>query len=97
MQLGEAHRTSSGVIGTDQHSLWSPRRGQWSKPRGDEVGMTKWDLALGTDCDRGMGIELQLKVPRSEAMKSEKDKSSEAFSKHSRGAKTYDNQTGEIQ
>ena len=26
-------------------------RGQWSKPRGDEVGMTKCDLALGTDCD----------------------------------------------
>jgi len=110
IQLGEAHGTWSGVIGTNQHSLWSPRRGQWSaivmwsqkastsprlwgciltqgfavtldatgrgpmglvrcdqnqfslawwsprrglwsKSRGDEVGMTKWDLALGMDCD----------------------------------------------
>ena len=51
MQWGEAHGTWLGVIRTDQHSLWSPKRGQWGKPRGDEVGMTKWDLALGTDHD----------------------------------------------
>src|SRR5882724_9232951 len=51
MRLGEAHGTWSGVIRTDQHSLWSPRRARWSRPRGDEVGMTKWDLALGKDRD----------------------------------------------
>jgi len=33
--------TWSGVIRTDQCSLGSPRRGRWSKPRGDDVGMNK--------------------------------------------------------
>src|SRR5882724_797622 len=51
MQLGEAPGTWLDVIRTDQCRLGSPRRGQWSKPRGDEVGMTKCDLALGTDHD----------------------------------------------
>ena len=52
MQWGEAQGTWLGVIGTNQHSLWSSKRGQWSKPRGDEVEVNEWDLALGTDHDR---------------------------------------------
>ena len=51
MPLGEAPGTWLGMIRTDQCRLGSPRRGQWSKPRGDEVGMTKCDLALGMDHD----------------------------------------------
>ena len=33
--------TWSGVISTGQHSLWSPRRGQWSKPMGGEGKVSK--------------------------------------------------------
>jgi len=33
--------TWSGVINTGQHSLWSPRRGQWSNPGGDEEMVSK--------------------------------------------------------
>jgi len=40
------------VIGTDQHNQGSPKRSQWSKSKGDEEGLSRWDLALGTDCDR---------------------------------------------
>src|SRR5882724_1554285 len=53
MRLEEAPGTWSGVVGTNQCRLGSPRRGRWSKPRGDEVWMTKCDLALGTDRDMG--------------------------------------------
>src|SRR5882724_10857219 len=60
MRLGEAPGTWLGVIGTNQCRLGSPRRGRWSKPRGDEVGMTKCDLALGTDRDRILLPKLNL-------------------------------------
>jgi len=42
-----------------------------------------------------MGIELQLNIPRSEAMKREQEKSVKALTKCSRGPKAYDNQTEE--
>ena len=40
-----------GVIGTDQHSLWHPKRSHWSKSGGDQVKVSEWDLALGMDRD----------------------------------------------
>src|SRR5882724_6210072 len=69
MQLGQAPGTWPGVIGTDQCRLGSPRRGQWSKPRGDEVGITKCDLALGTDCDTALEDAYVQGLPQSILLK----------------------------
>ena len=49
MGWDEAHGTWLGVIGTDQHSQWSPKRSQWSKSGGYEVKVSEWHLALGMD------------------------------------------------
>ena len=40
------------MIGTNQHSMWSPKRGQWSESKGDKVEVSDWELALGMDNDR---------------------------------------------
>jgi len=51
MQTGEPHGTWLSVIGTDQHSLWSPKKGQWSKPE-EMRWRCNWDLALGMEHDK---------------------------------------------
>src|SRR5882724_9921433 len=52
MQWGEAQGSWLGVIRTNQHSMWSPKRGQWSESKGDKVEVSDWELALGMDNDR---------------------------------------------
>ena len=54
MQWGEVQGIGLGVIGTNQCNQGSPSRGLWSKPEIGEEVLTRWDLALGTDCDMGL-------------------------------------------
>ena len=51
MKWEETHGTWLGIIRNDQHILWGPKRGQWCNPREDEVEVSEWDLALGTNHD----------------------------------------------
>ena len=64
MRWDEAQRIRSGVVRTDQHNQGSPERSWWSKSEGDEVGLRRWDLALGMNCDMGpefqQGLTVQL-------------------------------------
>jgi len=72
MQWDEAQGIGSGVIRTNLHNQGSPKRSRWSKSEGDDEGLSRWDLALGTDHDnqswcnmlmcslQGRGVENQL-------------------------------------
>src|SRR5882724_6919961 len=63
MRWDEAQGNRSGVIGTNQHNQGSPKRSWWSKSKGDEEGLSRWDLALGTDNDTRIMYQ---KEPKSE-------------------------------
>jgi len=51
MGWDEVQGIGLGVIRTNQHNQGSSKRSWWSNSKGDEEGLSKWDLALGMDHD----------------------------------------------